>query len=54
MKAPDGYNGYEGGAPYWILPSGRKTYDYAEFERIDKEYWEAKAKAKEKNDRQQH
>lgn len=24
MLRPDGYDGYECGAPYWILPSGRK------------------------------
>ena len=30
MKQPDGFNGYEGGASYWILPSGQKTYDYEE------------------------
>lgn len=32
MLIPDGYDGYEGGAPYWILPSGRKTYNaYEEY-----------------------
>ena len=39
MKQPDGFDGYEGGAPYWILPSGRKTYDYEEWRRADNEYW---------------
>lgn len=29
MLIPDGY---DGGAPYWILPSGRKTYNaYEEY-----------------------
>lgn len=44
MKQPDGYDGYEGGAPYWILPSGRKTYDYEEWRRADNEYWKNRAK----------
>ena len=41
MKQPDGYNGYEGGAPYWILPSGQKTYDYEEWRKADEEYWKS-------------
>ena len=41
MKQPDGFNGYEGGAPYWILPSGQKTYDYEEWCRVNKEYWKS-------------
>ena len=24
MKQPDGFDGYMGGFPYWILPSGQK------------------------------
>ena len=39
MKQPDGFNGYDGGAPYWILPSGQETYDYEEWRRADNEYW---------------
>lgn len=42
MKQPDGFNGYEGGAPYWILPSGQKTYDYEEWRRADEEYWKSR------------
>ena len=41
MKQPDGFNGYEGGASYWILPSGQKTYDYEEWCRVNKEYWKS-------------
>lgn len=33
MKQPDGFDEYEGGSPYWILPSGQKTYD--------NEYWKS-------------
>ena len=35
MKQPDGFDGREGGAPYWILPSGQKTYDYEEWRKAD-------------------
>ena len=41
MKQPDGFDGYEGGAPYWILPSGQKTCDYEEWCKVDKEYWKS-------------
>lgn len=36
---PDGYNGYEGGAPYWILPSGQKTYDMFEAIRVREKFY---------------
>lgn len=49
MKQPDGFNGYEGGAPYWILPSGQETYDYEEWCRVDKEYWKSINKQKNKD-----
>lgn len=49
MKQPDGFNGYEGGAPYWILPSGQKTYDYEEWRRSDNEYWKSIDKQKNKD-----
>lgn len=39
MKQPDGFDGYEGGAPYWILPSGQITYNYEEWRKADNEYW---------------
>ena len=39
MLKPDGYDGYEGGAPYWILPSGRKTYDVYEAQKAYEEYF---------------
>ena len=38
MLRPDGYNGYEGGAPYLILPSGRKIYDAYEAQKAYEEY----------------
>ncbi len=37
---PDGYD--TDGAPYWILPSDRKTYNFAEWINADKEYWKNK------------
>lgn len=30
---------WQGGAPYWILPSGQTTYDYEEWRKADNEYW---------------
>ena len=42
MKQPDGFDGYEGGAPYWILPSGQKTYDYEKWRKADEEYWKSR------------
>lgn len=38
-EPPHGYNGYEGGAPYWFLPGGNKTYDYNEYIKAKKEYF---------------
>lgn len=38
MLRPDGYNGYDGGATYWILSSGRKTYDAYEAQKAYEEY----------------
>ena len=38
MLRPDGYDGYEGGAPYWILPNGRKTHDAYEAQEAYEEY----------------
>lgn len=34
---PDGIDEY--GAPYWILPSDRKTYSFEEWYEADVEYW---------------
>lgn len=31
MREPDGYDGYEGGAPYWIGPNDWPYYDYGEW-----------------------
>lgn len=31
MEKPHGYNGYEGGAPYWYGPGDQKFYDYDEY-----------------------
>ena len=39
MLRPDGYDGYEGGTPYWILPSGRTTYDPYEAQEAHEEYF---------------
>ena len=39
MLRPDGY---EGGAPYWILPSGRKTYDAYKAHKAYEEYFKNK------------
>lgn len=39
MLKPDGYNGYESGAPYWILPNGSKTYDAYEAYKVHEEYF---------------
>lgn len=39
MLEPDGYDGYEGGAPYWFLPSGAKTYSYYEAKKAHDSYF---------------
>ena len=44
MLRPDGYDGYEGGAPYWILPRGRKTYDAYEAQKVYEEYFKDRKK----------
>ena len=41
FKEPDGY---DCDGPYWILPSDRKTHDFQEWLRYDKEYWKEKNK----------
>lgn len=42
MKQPDGYDGYEGGAPYWIGPNDQKYYNYNEWLEEDRKYWRGK------------
>lgn len=48
MKEPDGYNGYEGGAPYWVGPNGEKYYDYNEWCEIDRIYCQSRCEQREK------
>ena len=41
VKKMFGPDGEDCDGPYWVLPNGRKTYDYKEWLDADRAYWES-------------